>query len=105
MRIYPIFAAGILLLAISGEVGAAPLSSPGLSQSVPSSVQLVQAKNDETLKQKVKRVWRNIAGTTYNVGCPSLAVAFTRSTCTETGKDAQAKCIARNPFCQVSEKR
>ena len=54
---------------------------------------------------KSSMVWRNIAGTTYDVGCPSLAIAFNRTTCTETGKDAQAKCISRHPFCQVSAKR
>ena len=93
------------MLALTTHPKAAPLSSPVLSNAASSSITLIQAQKDETLKQKVKRVWRNIAGTTYDVGCPSLAIAFTRSTCTETGKDAQAKCIARNPLCQVSERR
>ena len=105
MRNFSFLMAGALVLAFSAQSNAAPLSSSGLSNVSPSSITLVQVKKDETIKQKVKRVWRNIAGTTYDVGCPSLAIAFTRSTCTETGKDAQAKCVARNPFCQVSEKR
>ncbi len=102
MRVFVFLTAGALLF--SGNVAGATPFSPGVASPV-ADVQLVQAKKDETLKQKVKRVWRNIAGTTYDVGCPSLAIAFTRTTCTETGKDAQAKCIARHPLCQVSEKR
>ena len=105
MRNFSYSIAGALMLALTMPSRAAPLSSSKLSNSASSSVTLVQAKQDETLKQKVKRVWRNIAGTTYDVGCPSLAIAFTRSTCIETGKDAQAKCIARNPLCQVSERK
>jgi hypothetical protein len=57
----------------------------------------------ETLKQKVKRVWRNLTGYKFDVSCPLGA----RSTCTETGKDrgeAQAKCISRHPLCWVNEK-
>ena len=105
MRNFSYLTAGALMLALTTPSSAAPLSSPELSNAAPPSITLVQGKKDETIKQKVKRVWRNIAGTTYDVGCPSLAIAFTRSTCTETGKNAQAKCIARNPLCQVSEKR
>ena len=105
MHSFSYFTAGAMMLALTMPSKAAPLSAPELSNAASSSITLIQVKQDETLKQKVKRAWRNIAGTTYDVGCPSLAIAFTRSTCTETGKDAQAKCIARNPLCQVSERR
>ena len=105
MRYFSYLTAGALMLALTLPSKAAPLSSPELSRAAPSSITLVQAKKDETLKQKVKRVWRNIAGTTYAVGCPALGFAFTRTTCTETGKDAQAKCIARHPFCEVAQQK
>ncbi len=106
MRIISCLTAGAVVLAtFSTQVNAAPLTSAGLSTAAPSSIQLVQDKKDETLKQKVKRVWRSIAGTTYDVGCPSLAIAFNRTTCTETGKDSQAKCIAKHPLCQVSPQK
>ena len=105
MRNFSCLIAGALMLALTMPSMAAPLSSAELSNVAPSSVTLVQAQKNETIKQKVKRVWRNIAGTTYDVGCPSLAIAFTRSTCTETGKDAHAKCIAQHPLCQVSDRK
>ena len=95
----------IVIGSTMGTLNAAPMTNLELSKATEINVTLVQNKKDETLKQKVKRVWRNIAGTTYDVGCPSLAIAFTRTTCTETGKDAQAKCIARHPLCQVSARK
>jgi hypothetical protein len=104
MRNFSYLTAGVLMLALTMPSKAAPWS-PGLSNAASSSITLVQAKQDETLKQKVKRVWRSIAGTTYAVGCPALGFAFTRTTCTETGKDAQAKCIARHPFCEVAQQK
>ena len=105
MRNFSYLTVGALMLALTMPTKAAPLSSPELSNASPSSITLVQAKKDETIKQKVKRVWRNIAGTTYDVGCPSLAIAFTRTSCTETGKNSQEKCIAQHPLCQVSERK
>lgn len=105
MRAISCLTAGIVMMTSMLPSHAAPMSSSVISNVASSSITFVQAKKDETIKQKVKRVWRNIAGTTYDVGCPSLAIAFTRTTCTETGKNAQAKCFARHPLCQVSEKR
>jgi hypothetical protein len=55
--------------------------------------------------QKVKRVWRNMTGYKFSVGCPAL-IALTRTTCTETGKNrdvARAKCQSANPLCSVSD--
>jgi hypothetical protein len=103
MRLISCLTVGAFLLATSAI--AAPMNSSALSEAASSSIQLVQATKDETIKQKVKRVWRNIAGTTYDVGCPTLAIAFNRTTCTETGKDSQAKCIAKHPVCQVSPQK
>lgn len=102
MRIVGLVAASALLLAAS-LAAAAPLSPKGLF--APSAVVPVQAKTDESLKTKVKRTWRRIAGTTYDVGCPSLSLAFNRTTCTETGNDSRAKCQKKHPLCQVSERK
>ena len=103
MRMISFLTASSLLFATHAYAVQPPSSS--LLNAAPSRIELVQAKKDETLKQKVKRVWRNIAGTTYDVGCPSLAIAFNRTTCTETGKNSQAKCIAQHPLCQVSPQK
>lgn len=96
------------LLAVSVQAGAAPLSPAGLS-SQPSSIQLVQAKKkDETMKQKVKRVWRNMTGYKFDVGCPTLGIALNRTSCTETGKnvsEARSKCMSKHPLCEVAEKK
>ena len=105
MRGISILIVSASLVAIAAQANAASFPAPGAQNAPASSVVLVQAKKDETIKQKVKRVWRNIAGTTYDVGCPSLAIAFTRTTCTETGKDAQAKCVAKHPLCEVSRRK
>ncbi|MBI3701568.1 MAG: hypothetical protein HY242_14130 [Afipia sp.] len=91
MRTFFIFftlSAVVAAIALSAE--AAPMQSSGMANGAIPAITYVQAKKDETLKQKVKRVWRNLTGTTYDVGCPALGFAFTRTTCTETGKDAQA---------------
>ena len=105
MRLIPVMTACVLLLAASAPTSAAPGSPAGFAR-VPSAIELVQerAKNNGALKQKVKRVWRNLTGYKFNVTCPT----FHRTTCTETGKsraDARAKCQSRHPFCAVSEAR
>ena len=58
----------------------------------------------EKVKRKVKRAWRNLTGTKFDVACPAL-IPLTHSTCTETGsrKEARAKCQSANPLCSVSE--
>ena len=107
MRLIPVMTACVLLFAASAPASAAPGSPAGIAR-VPelSAIELVQerAKKDGALKQKVKRVWRNLTGYKFNVTCPT----FHRTTCTETGKsraDARAKCQSRHPFCAVSETR
>ncbi|MBV9348049.1 MAG: hypothetical protein JOZ70_01895 [Pseudolabrys sp.] len=99
-----LLAVGILFGALI-DVKAAPVSAAAVAQPG-SDIVLAQAKpkKDETLKQKAKRVWKNIAGHKFNVACPAF-LPINRSTCTETGKsqaDAQAKCQAKNSFCWVS---
>ena len=102
MRHFIAVAAGVFLIAASGHALASPLAPAGFSRADGAPVILVQAKKDETLKQKVKRVWRNIAGYKFDVNCP---INDHRS-CAETGKDrndARGKCIARHPLCWVSD--
>ena len=103
MRHLTFLAVSALLLA-SGQAIAGPFPQAGLGRADGLSIILVQEKpkKDETLKQKVKRVWKNIAGYKFDVNCP---INYHR-TCAETGKnvsDARAKCIARNSGCWVSD--
>ncbi|SRR5579872_5959269 len=102
MRHPIVVATGIFLIVASGQAIAGHFSPAGFSRAEGAPVILVQAKKDETLTQKVKRAWRNIAGYKFDVNCP---VNMHRS-CAETGKDrndARSKCIARNPLCWVSD--
>lgn len=96
---------GRFLIAAAGHAIAGPFPPAGLTgPEAGAPVILVQDKKNESLKQKVKRVWRNIAGYHFDVSCPLRA----RSTCADTGKDrgeAQAKCISRNPLCWVSDSK
>ena len=74
-----------------------------------SAIQLVQdKKKPETMKQKVKRVWRNLTGYKFEVACPAFPFALSRTTCTATGKnreDARAKCQSQHAFCQIGNAR
>jgi hypothetical protein len=107
MRHLTILATGIFLFAAAGSVVAGPFPQAGFSRANGgSAIILVQdkPKKDETLKQKVKRAWRNIAGYKFDVNCP----VNSHRTCAETGKDrndARTKCISRNPLCWVSDAR
>ena len=71
--------AGAVLItpAQSGAVSPAGFSRiDGLS-----AVQLVQdKKKPETVKQKVKRVWRNLTGYKFEVACPAFPFALSRTT-------------------------
>ena len=102
MRHLIVLAAGVFLIAASGQAVAGHFSPAGFSRAESAPVILVQAKKDETLKQKVKRAWRNLTGYKFDVNCP----INNHRTCADTGKsvgDARAKCIARNPGCWVSD--
>jgi hypothetical protein len=111
MRHLALFATGVLLIAISSPAAAMPLSPAGLSRSDDlSAIILVQdkPKQGETLKQKVKRVWRNLTGYKFAVTCPAfpIPIVVNRTSCTETGKsraDARAKCQSRHPLCAVAD--
>jgi hypothetical protein len=113
MRPIPLMTACLLLLAASAPAIASPLSPAGFAR-VPqlSPIELAQDKprKDETVKEKVKRVWKNLVGYKFDVACPAFPIPFVinRASCTETGKsraDARAKCQSRYPLCQVTEAR
>jgi hypothetical protein len=104
MRHLIVLFTGVFLFAAADQAAAGPFAPAGFSR--PDSggqIVLVQATapKDETLKQKAKRVWRNLAGYKFDVSCP-----FASRACAETGKDrndARGKCISRNPLCWVSD--
>lgn len=100
--------AGALLIAPGSTAGAAPVSPAGLSRiDGLSAIEFVQDKpKSETVKQKVKRVWRNLTGYKFDVACPAFPLALTRTSCTATGKnreDARAKCQSQHVFCQIRD--
>ena|SRR5690242_10162785 len=105
MRYFIPLATSAFLFSATGQAVAGPFPQAGIARADGgSAIVLVQEKpkKDETLKQKVKRVWRNIAGYKFDVNCP---INYHR-TCADTGKnvgDARAKCIARNSGCWVSD--
>jgi hypothetical protein len=97
-----------ILMAPGSNAGAAPLSPAGLSRSDGlSAIVLVQdKKKPETIRHRIKRVWRNLTGYKFDVACPAFALALSRTSCTETGKnreDARAKCQAQHALCQVGD--
>ena len=105
MRYLAMAAAGLCLLAMSGNAGVNSASAAATDYKA--SIVLAQAepKKTETVTQKVKRVWRNMTGYKFSVGCPAL-LPLSRSTCTATGKnreDARAKCQSQNVLCSVSD--
>ena len=106
MRLHlAVLAAGAIVLAANESAAAGPFPAAGPSAGSLAPIELVQAKKEESVTQKVKRTakraWRSVAGYTFDVACPTK-----RATCTETGKDradARHKCIAANAFCFVSD--
>jgi hypothetical protein len=65
-------------------------------------------KKPETVKQKVKRAWRNLTGYKFDVACPAFPIVLSRTTCTATGKNrenARAKCQSQHLFCDVRDAR
>ena len=106
MRYLAMAAAGVCLLAMSATSGIGPVLAAGVSGS-PIVLAQAEPKKSETIKQKVKRVWRNWTGYKFAVACPAL-IPLNHSTCTQTGKnrdDARAKCQSQNVFCSVSDVR
>jgi hypothetical protein len=108
MRLYLVsIFASIVIVAAAADASALSLT-PLSADTSKSQTLLAQEKKDETLKQKVKRIWRDWTGYKFDVACPIFPIPLTHSTCTETGKsreDARAKCQARNPFCSVADAR
>jgi hypothetical protein len=100
--------AGTLLIASGSHSRAAPVSPAGLSRiDGLSSIEFVQDKpKSETVKQKVKRIWRNLTGYKFEVACPAFPFALSRTSCTANGKnreDAREKCQSQHVFCQVRD--
>jgi hypothetical protein len=106
MRHTKLLAAGILLAMVS--TNALAVSTADRFGNL-SSVQLIQDKQkSETVKEKVKRIWRDWTSYKFDVGCPAFPIILTHATCSATGKnreEARAKCQSRNPFCLVSDAR
>ena len=106
MRSLVLLTTAAFLIVTSSTAGTAPLSPAGLRNDQ-SAILLVQdkPKKDETLKQKAKRIWRNLTGYKFAVACPAI-LTVSRHTCTETGKnreEARAKCQAQSPFCAIGD--
>ena len=99
---------GALIIATASYAGAGVVSPAALSRiGGLSAIKFVQDKpQSETFKHKMKRVWRNLTGYKFDVACPAFALALSRTTCTETGKnreEARAKCQSRHVLCQVGD--
>jgi hypothetical protein len=102
-------------LAFAGAVLIMPLNAGAMPQDGlsrldgMSAIQLVQEKKKpETVKQKVKRAWRNLTGYKFDVACPGFPIVLSRTTCTATGKnraEARAKCQSQHTFCRISDAR
>ena len=99
--------AGALLIAAGNKTGAVPVS-PSLSQANElSAIEFVQDRpKSETVKQKVKRIWRNLTAYKFDVACPAFTFAITRTSCSANGKnreDARAKCQSQNVLCEIRD--
>jgi hypothetical protein len=106
MRYWAMAATGVCLLAMNGNSGVASALAAGATEAkAPIVLAQNEPKKDETLKQKVKRVWKNMTGYKFAVGCPAV-IELTKKTVKETGKDrdaARSKVIAANPVCSVKD--
>ena len=82
--------------------------SPSISRaSGLSAIEFVQDRpKSETVKQKVKRIWRNWTAYKFDVACPAFAFAITRTSCSSNGKnreDARSKCQSQNVLCEIRD--
>ena len=106
MRYFAMATAGACLLAMSATSGVTLAQTAGATAQKPIILaQNTAPKKDETMKQKVKRAWKNLVGYKFAVGCP-VVLEFTKKTTKETGKDrdaARSKAIANNPGCSVKD--
>ena len=112
MRYAAMGAAGLCLLAMSTTAGiytalAATEANAPIVLAQNAEPKKAESKKSETIKQKVKRVWRNMTGYKFTVGCP-IIIPLSTKTCTESGKNrdvARSKCQSANPLCSVSDVR
>lgn len=98
--------AGILLFAPGSKAGAVPVSSELSRIDGVSTIEFVQDPKSETVKQKVKRIWRNLTAYKFDVACPAFTFAIARTSCSANGKnleDARAKCQSQNAFCEIRD--
>ena len=101
MRRLAISATGAFLI-LTPSAGATPLSPPALGSDHLSAIALAQAKpkKEETLTQKVKRVWRDLTGYKFTISCPAFPIPI--RTHHETGSDDAQPTLsqptARNHF-------
>src|SRR5476649_2744845 len=97
MRYLAMAAAGVCLLAINATGGIDRAQAAGATETkAPIVLAQNEPKKDETMKQKVKRAWKNLVGYKFAVGCP-VVLEFTKKTAKETGSDrdaARSKVIA-----------
>jgi hypothetical protein len=107
MRHLTLLAAGVILVGASGNAGALPAAKSRIDNS--SNIQLVQDKKSEksdTLKNRVKRAWKDLTGYKFDVACPGFWLPVNQNTCTETGKNreaARSKCEAQHALCQIRD--
>jgi hypothetical protein len=107
MRYLGMLAAGVCLLAMSAGTGinqaVAAVATETKAPIVLAQADTKKETTTEKVKRKVKRAWRNMTGTQFDVACPAL-IPLTHSTCTETGSRnaARAKCQSANPLCSVN---
>ena len=88
--------AGTLLIAPGGHAGAGPAAPAGLSRiGGLSSIEFVQDKQkSETIKHKMKRVWRNLTGYKFDVAVPLLRLSSRARTVPRPARTAKTR--ARN---------
>jgi cytochrome bd-type quinol oxidase subunit 1 len=108
MKYLAMATAGAVLMAtclLAMSAGATSVQAAGATEAKPIVVAQMEKKETTTekVKRKVKRAWRNMTGTQYDVACPAI-LPISHSTCTETGSrnEARAKCQSKNPLCSVS---
>ena len=73
MRIIALIFVAAFLLASSAHAG--PIAPAGFSRvDGLSSFEFVQEKKSESIKQRVKRAWRELTGYKFNVACPAFPI-------------------------------
>lgn len=106
MRHLALLAAGFIVAGAGGSAVALPAAKSGIEKS--SQIQLVQDRTErkDTVKNRVKRAWKDLTGYKFEVACPGFWMPINQSTCTESGKNreaARSKCEAQHVLCQVRD--